>query len=63
MRLHAFIGRKEGHGFAETLGAQWDRLEDLVHGVRGLVGESESLLGLSKWNIGHKCNGREITKI
>jgi len=44
-RLH---GGKEGHGFAEALGAQWAGLEDLVHGVGGLVGESESLLGLSR---------------
>ena len=48
MRLHAFVGGKEGHGFAEALGAQWVGLEHLIHGVGGVIGKSESLLGLSR---------------
>lgn len=48
MRLHAFVGGKERHGFAEALGAKWVGLEDLVHGAGGLVGKSESLRGLSR---------------
>ena len=41
MRLHALVGGKEGHGVAEALGARRVRLEDLVHGVGGVVGKSE----------------------
>jgi len=49
-RLHAFVSCKKGHGFAEALGAQRVGLENLVHGVVGIVGESESLLDLSSEN-------------